>query len=241
MKVSSIFNSIDGEVNWWGQGTPTTFIRLSGCNLRCSYCDTPWARNSFTGEFYTETDILKQVGEMGCPKITITGGEPLVQGEEVGSLLRALLDGGVQKVSVETNGSFPPVLRSRYISWVMDYKLPSSGEMGKMVPLDVFFSLGHQDFIKMVITDLQDYEVARGLARQFRGKTPARVALSIGYRPGGSFAISPQELLEWMRADELLDCVVNLQLHKLVGLVEDSGSRDTSDTVIKNVKKKVKK
>lgn len=238
MKISSIFSSIDGEVNWWGQGTPTTFIRLSGCNLRCSYCDTPWARNSFTGEFYTETDILKQVGEMGCPKITITGGEPLVQGEEVDSLLRALLDGGVQKVSVETNGSFPPVLRSRYISWVMDYKLPSSGEMGKMVPLDVFFSLGHQDFIKMVITDLQDYEVARGLARQFRGKTPARVALSIGYQPGGSFAISPQELLEWMRADELMDCMLNIQLHKMIGLIEDAPLNKEKSTPPKKKAKK---
>lgn len=224
MKIASIFTSIDGEVNWWGQGTMSTFIRFAGCNLRCLYCDTQWAQGVSEAEEYTQLDVINAVVNQGCSKVTITGGEPLVQAEDVDAIVGGLISRGITKISIETNGSIIPVCRSPRVSWVVDYKLPSSGMMGRMMRLEWFYTaLGHQDFIKFVILTQEDYEVARNLAYYLSNKTSARIAFSLGMDKGGVFpVITPSQLIQMLWKDELKNCIVNLQLHKLVGLVEDS-------------------
>lgn len=215
MKISSIFNSIDGEVNWWGQGTPTTFIRFQGCNLRCSWCDTPWAQDVKGGVEMSIDKVVGTVIAFNCPKITITGGEPLMQGRAFLELIDALEEAGCNMISIETNGSYILPVRSERIAWVIDYKLPSSGVSGKMLPLYAFSVLSHQDFIKMVIMNDDDFDAAKTLARYFQKRTAARIALGCGS------AISPTVLLKWMKQNQLLDCVANFQLHKLLAIVED--------------------
>ncbi len=129
MNVTEIFTSIDGEVNHFGQGVMTTFIRLAGCNLACSYCDTPKAHHA--GKQMTIPTILLNVIELGCRKITITGGEPLLQAEETLPLIDILTTEGYD-VSIETNGTlYIPLSYIRYenVSWVVDYKLDYEDKM----------------------------------------------------------------------------------------------------------------
>jgi 7-carboxy-7-deazaguanine synthase len=230
MRISSIFNSIDGEVNWWGQGTFSTFIRFAGCSLSCSYCDTKWAQDKEGGTEYTVSDVIREVElYSSCNKVTITGGEPLLQKGAVEDLVDALLIKGIRKISIETNGAYFPRIgptAPSALSWIVDYKLPSSKMMGKMMPLNLFSSLGYMDFIKMVVVTREDYEIARNLVYHFRTNTPARIAFSLGMMKGGQTpVIVPEELIQWMQEDRLMDCLVNFQLHKLIGLPEDSDRR----------------
>ena len=214
MRVFSIFLSVDGETNLWGQGRFSTFIRLAGCNLACSYCDTQRARPLDAGNEMLVEDIMKDVHTLGCKKITITGGEPLLQSEELKDLIEALWFSG-HHISVETNGSFAPTLR--FVgSWVMDYKLPSSGMQKHMVD-EYFGFLGTNDYVKFVIQDEKDYREAC-LVRKRLGEVGCEATFAFGVVFG---RLSPKVLIEWLKRDGILDVQINTQLHKLLRLEED--------------------
>jgi 7-carboxy-7-deazaguanine synthase len=154
LKVNEIFYSIQGESSW--AGFPCVFVRLTGCNLRCSYCDTQYAYDA--GDELTIADIVGLVAEYHCPLVEITGGEPLLQ-EETPLLVGNLLDRG-QRVLLETNGSLDVSLVDRRCVKIIDVKLPSSGEAQRnyLYNLDL---LNDKDELKFVIGSREDYDYAR--------------------------------------------------------------------------------
>ena len=213
MKLFSIFNSIDGEVNKWGQGHFSTFIRLAGCNLRCSYCDTPYALFSNCGKETTIENIISRVREIGCSKITITGGEPFTQ-EDTTQLICQLLRHGYS-ISIETNGSIVPVSYNG-VNIIMDYKLPSS-KMEEHMIWEAFYRLKSDDIVKFVVADELDYN------RMIQVMYDLRKNMCVA-----DFAVSPMEktypapkLIEQLKKDKIFEIIVNLQLHKLINLTED--------------------
>jgi len=161
LNIQSIFHSLDGEANAFdGAGQLCTFIRLKGCNLQCSFCDTSYSQSSTPENWMTIDEIVEQVV---FPKVTITGGEPLLQKEGVKELCEKLWTTN-HDISIETNGTIPMLHMdcrdSTFpIRVVMDYKLPSSGMEHKM-NLEAFVWLEEKDMIKFVISDWNDYNRA---------------------------------------------------------------------------------
>ncbi len=155
LNVQAIFDSIDGEENaFGGAGQLTTFIRLKGCNLTCSYCDTKYAQGGYPENWMTVDEIIQHVH---FPKATITGGEPLLQAEGVTELCAKLAVEKACYTTIETNGTVqPPHPFCTDVRYVVDYKLPSSG-MLKHMHTEVFKDLRRNDVIKFVIADDYDY------------------------------------------------------------------------------------
>ena len=224
LQVTSLFLSIDGEVNARGQGTPSFFIRLAGCNLRCwqrfGGCDTVYSFGA--GTRMSVDELLGRVEASGCPKVTLTGGEPLLQkGAALAALLRGLRERGVF-VSVETNGSIAPDFEGRECvgSLVYDYKCPSTGCTTAMQPFDALFrSLGPSDYIKFVLRDLEDYAFARARvleARGLRDERPCPVLAFSPMLPTAADGLPPDALVARLLADRLFEVQVNVQLHKYV-------------------------
>jgi len=210
MRIFSIFSSIEGEVSLFYQGGLTVFIRCAGCNLRCKYCDTKYALPMDSGEEMSVDEIVTKVGEFGISRVTITGGEPLLQ-KELFELTRALWGRGY-KISVETNGSMD-LIGHGVSGWVVDYKLPSSGEMSEMIT-EVF--LRPIDFVKFVILDRDDYEVALVVRRSLIEKgCTAKFAFSPVYG-----LMDPAQLVSWLVEDRVDGAILNVQLHKLINLKE---------------------
>lgn len=218
LKVNEIFLSIDGEVNHTGQGCFSTFIRLSGCNCKCSFCDTQYHKE---GKDFSISEIISEVNKIGCNKITITGGEPLLQPAVV-SLIETLVYSHYY-ISVETNGSvdIPFIMGSFYLSFVVDYKLPSSGMMNKMRPITMFKKLSPNDFIKFVIQDNEDFIYAVEITKEIRS---LNAGVSIAFSPvftqkdDGSF-ISTYPLYDKMIEANLFKIpkiYLNYQIHKLL-------------------------
>jgi 7-carboxy-7-deazaguanine synthase len=204
IQISSIFFSISGEINYWPQGTPVVFIRFSGCNIRCSYCDTPQALDKNSGSSMTVAEIFQAVQQLPpCKRIIITGGEPLMQWNGLVNLLRAFTG---YEIGVATNGSidYAPILPLANM-WVVDYKLPGSGMMAKMMPLREYDT--PRTIIKMVIADQEDFDIARITMHKFIGKKFAFSAVP---------PLPPAQLWDWMEAAGLHDVVLNCQLHKTI-------------------------
>ncbi len=153
MKVNEIFTSLQGEGK--NQGYPCTFIRLSGCNLACSWCDTPGSRE-FSGSDASPDEVLHAVENAGNHRVCITGGEPLLQTESLLPLLRILKEKGFD-VEIETNGTVPiqPVLP--YATVCMDIKCPSSGMESD---LSLLADIRRTDTVKFVVADRTDCEFA---------------------------------------------------------------------------------
>lgn len=171
MNVFSIFKSFDGEANAFaGIGQPSVFIRFAGCNLRCKHCDTIYAQQVDQAKMgITPEDILKLISRFPGRKVTITGGEPLLQDwREFQRLLNLLVTQG-RFCTIETNGSQPLDFKRHLdsVRYVVDYKLPSSGEEHKM--RTQFFSLRDgftsQDRVKFVIAGRQDFERAAAIVK----------------------------------------------------------------------------
>lgn len=202
LEVSEIFHSIQGESSWSGQ--PCLFIRLTGCNLRCAYCDTSYAYEQ--GRFMEIPEIVELVRRLRCDLVEVTGGEPLIQAETP-SLIGWLLDAG-HTVLLETNGSIDiGVVDPRCIT-IMDIKCPSSGMAGQN-DLRNLKQLGVQDELKFVIASREDYEFARDLL-----STLPAARCKINFSPVfGSLA--PRSLAEWILEDHL-PVRLNLQLHKII-------------------------
>lgn len=207
MKLAEIFNSIDGE--GIRAGKLATFIRLAGCNLRCSYCDTPYALALSDGKEISVDDIVRTIGENHY--ITITGGEPLIH-PETKELVQKLASLGYE-VNIETNGSIditPFLLHDVIIT--MDYKCPSSGWEPAMI-LSNLERLRKGDVLKFVVSK-EDLPAVRMILRNY--KIQAQIYLSPVFG-----AIEPVEIVEFMRQlqTEGLDmdnARVQLQLHKYI-------------------------
>ncbi len=204
LKITEIFYSLQGESNT--VGLPTVFVRLTGCPLRCGYCDSEYA--FYGGERLALDEILARVAAYNPKYICVTGGEPLAQRECL-TLLASLCDAGYS-VSLETSGALPVDDVDPRVVKVMDLKTPGSGEVGRNrwenIPL-----LSGQDQIKFVICDRADYEWARFKLDEHQLNT--RVA-EVLFSP--SFGqITPLELAEWILADNL-PVRFQLQLHKIL-------------------------
>jgi 7-carboxy-7-deazaguanine synthase len=218
IRISEIFNSIDGEVTGFGQGGLTTFIRFAGCNLRCSYCDTPDSLDKHGGTETSFQDILEKVVSIGCPRITITGGEPLNQSFFLSDLMVLLLREipGCQ-ITIETNGTRIPLFDfcgHSQISWIMDYKLPSS-KIKEKPSLSYFELLSSNDWVKFVIGTKEDFNEALQVKKelQLNRKCQARFAFGVLYGK-----LEPQILLKWLQSNHIWDSSINLQLHKIAGM-----------------------
>ena len=204
LRITEIFYSLQGESRTIG--LPTVFVRLTGCPLRCTYCDTEYAFHG--GERRSIDDILAQVASYSPRYICVTGGEPLAQPECL-TLLRALCDAGYE-VSLETSGAMPVADVDPRVSKVVDLKTPASGEQHRNL-MENLDHLGANDQVKFVICDRDDYDWARFQVDQHR--LPERVG-EVLFSP--SFEQLPaRDLADWI-IDDNLPVRFQLQLHKLL-------------------------
>jgi len=207
LRVRSIFESIDGEVNRFHQGRRTIFVRLAGCNLRCRYCDTERAQSLTSGKYMKIERVIKTINGMGLNKVTITGGEPLLQLHEVIELIDGL-DG--YQISVETNGTISIENIPDYVCIVMDYKLPSSGENGTTFDSNLDM-LEETDFIKFIIATIDDFMEAMKICKRLENRTIPGLAFSPLHGE-----LDPATLVDWLKEHGPAEAILNLQLHKYV-------------------------
>lgn len=203
LRLTEIFYSLQGEAS--RVGLPTVFVRLTGCPLRCTWCDTTY---SFTGgEPASIAAVLAEVAKYPARQVCVTGGEPLAQ-KECPALLTALCDAGYE-VSLETSGALDVSTVDPRVSRIMDLKAPDSGECARNRWENLPF-LHARDEIKIVIASRQDYEWAREQIRSHALTQRCPVLLS-----PAQGQIQPAELAEWILADGL-PVRFQLQLHKLL-------------------------
>ncbi|MFN2383045.1 MAG: radical SAM protein [Gemmatimonadota bacterium] len=203
LKVNEIFHSIQGESTHAGR--PCVFVRLTYCNLRCTWCDTTYA--FFEGVERSLDDIVAEVTAFGCTLVEVTGGEPLIQ-HETADLLRRLLDAGLE-VLLETSGSWPIDRVPDGVRIIMDCKAPGSGMVGRN-RWENLRLLDADDEVKFVLADRADYEWARGIV----GEHDLTRRHAVLFAPVFG-ALDPQQLAEWILADRL-GVRMQLQLHKLI-------------------------
>jgi 7-carboxy-7-deazaguanine synthase len=204
LTINEIFFSVQGESSYAGR--PCVFVRLTGCDLRCSWCDTPYA---FTeGSRRSVEDVLREVEAYGCPLVEVTGGEPLLQ-EAVYPLMAGLLATG-KTVLLETGGHRSTARVPAEVVTVLDVKCPGSGETehNDAGNLD---RLRPHDEVKFVVQDRADYEFAREVV-QTRALASRAAAVHVSPVHG---VLDPKTLAEWVLSDRL-PMRVQLQLHKYI-------------------------
>lgn len=203
LRVSEIFHSIQGEST--RIGLPTVFVRLTGCPLRCAWCDTGHAFAG--GEWMTVVGVVKRVAEFACPTICVTGGEPLAQ-KPCRELLTALCDAGYS-VSLETSGALDISGIDARVARIVDLKAPDSGECAR----NLWSNLEHLhpgDELKLVLASRADYDWAVRQLLKHRLDTRCPVLFSpVADR------LSPAQLAQWI-LDDRLPVRFQLQLHKLL-------------------------
>lgn len=203
LRITEIFLSIQGEST--RVGLPTTFVRLTGCPLRCTWCDTAYA---FTGgEAMSVADVLARVAELGCGTVCVTGGEPLAQ-KACLDLLTALCDAG-HSVSLETSGALDIGAVDPRVSRIVDLKAPDSGESAR----NLWGNLDHltpRDELKLVLASKADYEWAREVVRD---RALDRLCTVLFSPVQGQ--LDPGRLADWILRDHL-PVRYQLQLHKVL-------------------------
>src|SRR5262245_8036611 len=219
MQITEIYKSLQGESTH--AGLPCVFVRLTGCNLRCTWCDSEY---TFTGGHkMTPEEILAEVSHLSPNGglVEVTGGEPMLQERELVSLMERLLNSGYN-VLLETSGERPLERVPKEIIKIVDVKCPHSGEGGsfRVSNLDALTS---RDEVNFVISDREDYEFARDFAAQHRlaGRvssvifSPAFAKDASGSRDTSHCLLNPRELAEWMLADDV-PARLGLQIHKFI-------------------------
>jgi len=201
MKIVEIFRSLQGEGT--NQGKPCLFIRLAGCNLQCQWCDTPESRSG--GREMSLDAILEQVWRINPPYVCITGGEPLLQAEELEHLLLSLHKRGAA-IDIETNGTVDFTRFQPYASVCMDVKCPSSGEQSNLVLLD---KIRPQDSVKFVVKDEADCDYALEVMKT--------------HRIVGEIFVSPVSGTDYKKISQFiltsnLPVRMQIQLHKIIGV-----------------------
>lgn len=206
LKVCEIFRSIQGETTL--AGFPSLFIRLSGCNLNCAWCDTPYAREE--GEMRSIEDLMKEVQSAGWfHHITVTGGEPLIQ-EAAPVLIQRLLSSGFS-VQVETNGSIDIAGIPLPARRIVDVKTPSSGEQDSFL-IDNLTHLTAHDELKIPIADERDFVFAKNFIENHKGIITHGLVINFSPVHGRMDAAKLSEMI----LDENIEARVNLQLHTLI-------------------------
>ena len=203
LRVNEIFKSIQGESTF--AGIPCVFVRLTGCNLRCSYCDTTYAYEE--GVDMTANEIIKEIEGFGCKNVCITGGEPLLQRNTY--KLINLLKKENYKIFIETNGSMDMNLLPRYVIRIMDVKCPDSG-MNREMDWGNLERLRRDDEVKFVMSSKKDYEWAKRIVKKHN--LPGKTKVLFGSAYG---KLKPKSLAEWILKDKL-NVRLQLQLHKYI-------------------------
>lgn len=221
MLVASIFKSINGEINICHQGSVCTFIRFSGCNCRCNYCDTVYAQKKLSGQELSLAQVVETVESLGRRNITITGGEPLVQKKDLEVLVK-WLSANNYVISIETNGSITIPFEWDVNSWVIDYKCSSSGEKESMVFDNFMHARDDFDFIKFVIADKKDFKDAMALIKMVSKKRDASF-LTWAFSPKfvGETMVC-KDLMKWIENEKILqglNVVINIQIHKIINVL----------------------
>lgn len=203
LNITEIFHSIQGESTRVGQ--PCVFVRLTGCPLRCTWCDTEYA--FYGGTTMPIEAILEKVQSYGCPLVEVTGGEPLHQPGSL-VLLTQLCETGFQ-VMLETSGAIDISKVDERVSIILDVKCPGSG-MTERMRWDTLAHLSEKDEVKFVLKDRGDYEWARDILKQYElgGRCPVHFSPVHG-------ALHLQSLAEWILEDRL-PVRLQLQLHKVI-------------------------
>jgi 7-carboxy-7-deazaguanine synthase len=201
LRLTEIFFSLQGETRT--VGLPTVFIRLTGCPLRCGYCDTAYAFHG--GQWHELDDILKQVASYGAHYVTVSGGEPLAQ-KPCLELLTALCDVGYE-VSLETSGALDVSQVDPRVVKVVDIKTPGSGEVQKNLFANIDYLLPH-DQVKFVICNQADYVWSKEIMQQYELSSKCEVLFSPSYDDQ-----TAGELADWIIRDRLA-VRLQIQLHK---------------------------
>lgn len=206
-RIYEIKNTINGE--GYTAGEPVILVRFAGCNLRCRWCDTPYARDLTSGKVMSLQRLLAEITAYRCKNVLITGGEPLLQENALIALIDKLSKGGFKTI-VETNGSLSVERIPKESHIVMDIKCPSSGECDKNYFSNLVF-LKPTDEIKFVIASREDYEWAKTFVDE-RGllMSNSKICFSVVWRE-----LDPKKLAQWIISDGL-PVRLSLQLHKII-------------------------
>ena len=225
MQITEIYSSIQGESAY--AGLPCVFVRLTGCNLRCDWCDSEY---TFTGgSKMTVEEVEREVRKLEPVKLVeITGGEPMLQEEEVLELMRRLLAAG-DTILLETSGERPLAKVPQEVVKIVDVKCPHSGEAGTF-RMENLAALTPRDEVKFVLSDRADYEFARDFTREHKlaertGSvlfSPAFRKDAAGARDASHCLLDPRELADWMLADGL-PVRLGLQIHKFIWAPQTQG------------------
>jgi 7-carboxy-7-deazaguanine synthase len=210
LKVNEIYFSVQGEST--SAGVPCVFVRLTYCNLWCTYCDTAYA--FYDGKDKSIDEIVDKVREFGCRLVEITGGEPLVQ-EECLPLIQRLCDEGFE-VMLETGGSLPIEKVNKRVKIIMDLKCPSSGMLKKNLYENLNF-LKKTDELKFVIGNREDYDWAKEIISEYDLIGKCSMLFSVVFDE-----LEPVTLVNWILEDKL-DARFQLQMHKYIWHPETKG------------------
>lgn len=203
LRITEIFYSLQGESSF--VGLPTVFIRLTGCPLRCGYCDTAYAFSG--GEWMPVANILQNIKQYNASTICVTGGEPLAQ-RNCGDLLAQLCDAGY-RVSIETSGSLDISTVDSRVSRIMDVKTPGSGEESKNKYENIAHLTQH-DEVKFVLCNRADYDWSKDIINQYQLLQKTQVLFSPVHE-----GIAPNDLADWIIEDRL-NVRFQFQLHKFL-------------------------
>lgn len=207
------FFSIDGEGPTAGE--IATFIRFGGCNLACAWCDTAYSIDRhIKGEILSKEEIYSYIKDNGAKNVTLTGGEPLIQGN-IEELISFLAEDAELLIHVETNGALPiynfKKLRTlNNVSFIVDYKLPSSGMEGEM-DLENFAQISSRDVCKFVIASLDDLIKAKEIVEKFNLAAKTQV-----YFSPVTPKINPVQIVEFMKSNKMNQIKLQIQLHKII-------------------------
>jgi 7-carboxy-7-deazaguanine synthase len=210
LKINEIFYSIQGESSY--AGLPCVFVRLTYCNLRCTYCDTEYS--FYEGKDMTIDEIIFEVKKYNCNLVEVTGGEPLVQKESL-DLMKRLCDEGF-KVLLETSGSLPIENVDKRVTIIMDLKTPSSKMMKKNLYSNIDF-LKPDDEVKFVIGNREDYEWSKEIIEKYNLKNKCKILMGCVFGE-----LSNVELATWILEDHL-PVRFQIQLHKYIWEPERRG------------------
>jgi 7-carboxy-7-deazaguanine synthase len=219
MQISEIYKSLQGESTY--AGLPCVFVRLTGCNLRCSWCDSEFS--FYGGNKLSLDEVMREVEKLspGGGLVEITGGEPMLQERDVVPLMERLLGAGY-KVLLETSGERPLARVPERVVKIVDVKCPNSGEPDTF-DIENLQALRAHDEIKFVLSDRTDYEFARDFVRRHRLDervhavlfSPAFQKEATGARDTSHCLLDPQELAQWILEDNV-PARLSLQIHKLI-------------------------
>jgi 7-carboxy-7-deazaguanine synthase len=210
IKINEIYYSIQGEST--KAGLPCVFIRLTYCNLRCTYCDTEYA--FYEGEERSINYILDEIKQYNCKLVEVTGGEPLVQKDAI-ELMYRLCDEGYE-VLLETGGSLPIDKVDNRVKIILDLKCPSSGMMKKNLYANIDY-LKPIDEVKFVIGNFDDYKWAKEQINKYQLDAKCEVLFSVVFGK-----LEPIELIKWI-TDDKLNVRFQLQMHKFIWHPEEKG------------------